>query len=93
MKIYEIVDGTDNEKYGFFCPACGFGHWFKIKGDGPKWTWNEDRDKPTISPSILAWSDDFRCHSFVKNGKIKFCNDCTHDKKGQEMGLPDWENT
>jgi len=92
MKIYEIISKDKKEKYGFFCPACKMGHWFQTKGEGPHWTWNEDREKPTISPSVLAWADEFRCHSFVKDGKIKFLNDCSHDKKGQTMDLPDWED-
>lgn len=28
------------------------------------------------------------CHSFIKNGKIQFLNDCTHKLKGQTVELP-----
>lgn len=31
-----------------------------------------------------------RCHSFVKDGKIQFLGDCTHELAGQTVELPDW---
>jgi len=33
----------------------------------------------------------YRCHSFIKDGKIQFLSDCTHDLKGCTVGLPDIE--
>lgn len=50
MKITTM--SRDEHKHAFFCPGCGFAHWFKTDGGG--WTWNGDRERPTISPSILA---------------------------------------
>lgn len=32
-----------------------------------------------------------RCHSFVRDGKIQFLNDCQHALAGQTVDLPDWE--
>lgn len=29
------------------------------------------------------------CHSFVRNGRIQFLNDCTHALKGQTVDLPE----
>ena len=90
MKIRRIQAKTKDggQKHGFHCPACGFSHWFEIGGKY-SWTWNGDFNKPTIDPSIKAYADDFVCHSFVKDGRIRFLNDCTHDKAGQTMDLPD----
>lgn len=34
----------------------------------------------------------FVCHSFVRDGKIQFLNDCTHDLAGQTVELPDVED-
>lgn len=31
------------------------------------------------------------CHSFVTDGKIQFLGDCTHEKAGQTLEIPDWE--
>ena len=33
----------------------------------------------------------YRCHSFVRDGRIEFLGDCTHDLKGQTVDLPDFE--
>lgn len=97
--------------FAFFCPACHFAHWFKVGNGG--WTWNGNREKPTISPSILARGKrtvtdteadrimagekvvipEFRCHSFVKEGKIQFLGDCTHDMKNQTVDLPEFLET
>lgn len=32
----------------------------------------------------------FVCHSFVKDGRIQFLGDCTHDLAGQTVSLPDF---
>lgn len=31
-----------------------------------------------------------RCHSYVTDGMINFLPDCTHDKAGQTLPLPEW---
>lgn len=31
------------------------------------------------------------CHSHVKDGKIQFLGDCTHELAGQTVDLPDWK--
>lgn len=30
-----------------------------------------------------------RCHSFVRDGKIEFLGDCTHEMAGTTIELPD----
>ena len=32
------------------------------------------------------------CHSFVRDGRIQFLNDCTHQYAGQTLPLPDIED-
>ena len=78
----------DENKHAFFCPACHFGHWFKT--GAKQWTWNGDRDKPTINPSVLAYDNHFRCHSYVRNGQIQFLGDCTHELRNQTVDLPEF---
>jgi hypothetical protein len=48
-------------------------------------------DKPTFQPSILHSGRDVRCHSYVREGKIEFCNDSTHKFAGQTLEIPDWD--
>lgn len=81
---------TPNECLAFKCPGCGCEHPFKIKGDGPLWTWNGSMERPTFWPSLLVFKDrpDLRCHSMVTDGKIMFCADSHHALKGQKVDLP-----
>ncbi len=32
----------------------------------------------------------YRCHSFVREGKIQFLTDSTHELAGQTVELPEW---
>lgn len=44
MKIYKLDD-----RYGFECPGCGCLHYINST-----WNFNNDFDKPTVTPSILV---------------------------------------
>lgn len=73
--------------YTFYCLGCF--DWHKV---GLGWEFNNDFKKPTFSPSILVSgynkkSEKFRCHSFIKNGKIEYLDDCSHKLKGQTVEL------
>lgn len=83
------------------CPACRGLHLFN-KHDTPapsgaSWDFNGDVDRPTFSPSMLATFPANRgrskrvCHSFVRDGRIQFLNDCTHAMAGQTVDLPEIE--
>ncbi|WP_367187579.1 DUF6527 family protein [Henriciella sp.] len=81
----------------FECPGCGQPHRVQIgRGKGPRWTFNGDHERPTLSPSVnVTWrkrdgSIHKRCHSFVREGSIQFLGDCTHDLAGQMVRLPAW---
>ncbi len=86
--------------YLFLCPGCNEVHLVNT-GDpnevtGAKWSFNGDKEKPTISPSLLLrWPDDKRpdnvCHSFITDGWIQFLSDCTHALAGQTVELPDFK--
>lgn len=56
---------------------------------GPNWGWNGDSDKPTLTPSILTKNHKDVCHSFVKDGKVQFLDDSTHELAGQKVDLLD----
>lgn len=79
----------------FYCPGCKCHHAFTVKHPTfSPWTWNEDLEKPTFSPSLLCNEDypESRCHSFVKEGRIQFLGDCFHELKNQTVELDeiDW---
>ena len=79
---------------GFWCPGCDGVHVVTLKRqDGsPMWSWDDNVDAPTFSPSILVTydPDKSRCHSFVRAGKIEFLNDSTHALAGKTVDIPDW---
>jgi len=97
-KVQAIISTDQGPDYQFYCPGCKSHHgvWVKERGENSaQWSYNEDPDKPTFSPSILVrWTrttdgtTDFVCHSFVTNGMIKYLDDCTHELKGQTVELP-----
>lgn len=58
------------------------------------WSWNGDKEKPTLKPSIL--NDPFsngktkgRSHCFVNDGMVRFLGDCSHELAGQTVPLLD----
>ena len=61
------------------------------------WSWNGDIEKPTLKPSVLTsggrWDEkmekytQYRCHTWITDGKARFLSDCTHDKANQTIEL------
>ncbi|MDF0598452.1 DUF6527 family protein [Psychromarinibacter halotolerans] len=87
------VDGSD---VVFDCPGCGGQHRLNIDPTfRPCWSFNGDTGRPTLSPSINAFAElgperrTWRCHSFVREGRIQFLHDCTHSLVGQTVDLPE----
>ena len=54
------------------------------------WDWNGDTEKPTIRQSILI-EDDMgnKSHLFIKDGKLIYLRDCTHDLKNKTVDMVD----
>lgn len=81
----------------FDCPGCGMMHMLNIDPAKarPRWEFNGDIEKPTITPSILArwtWGPTHEkrvCHSFVTDGRIRFLGDCTHALAGKTVDMVD----
>lgn len=44
-------------------------------------------DRPDEEPDFKC----SQCHSFVKDGKIQFLSDCSHELAGQTVDIPDWD--
>lgn len=93
MSNEDVVKEYDSTTLVFMCPACKQPHViFHDREEGPKWTWNGDKKKPTFSPSLVVRrpygdNDASICHSFIRDGKIEFLGDCTHGSAGQTMEL------
>lgn len=90
-KVHKVK--TEHEELRFFhCPGCKRSHAVRVSGDGA-WGFNWNDDKPTFTPSVLVTQppSSYRCHSFVRDGKIQFLGDCSHELKGQTIELPEWD--
>lgn len=97
---HQIVEGV--EYVEFKCPGCKTFHSIDTNG-ALKWKWNGSLELPTFEPSVLCWLehnkdedeeerkyvDSRRCHSFVRDGKIQFLDDCGHELAGQTVDLPE----
>lgn len=47
----------------FWCPGCNQAHVINVgPTPGPNWTWNNNVDSPTFSPSILIRSGHYSVH-------------------------------
>lgn len=87
QRLSRVLAKGNDDSFWFMCPGCESP--VRIKG----WLWNGNAEQPTFSPSILTTMHGHRCHSFIRDGKIEFLNDCTHELKGQTVDLPelpDW---
>lgn len=90
-KIRKVQRSENTWQYLFICPGCNCEHAFD-----ERWQFNQDFEKPTISPSFLqrgflGFKNEKKfygtCHSFIKDGEIQFLSDCSHDLKNQTVDL------
>jgi hypothetical protein len=92
MKIKKVPISETRFQYHFICPGCNSVHAFD-----DRWEFNNDFDKPTISPSFLQKGflsskyPDGICHSYIKEGRIQYLNDCSHELKGQTVEMVDFK--
>ena len=91
-RAFDFGDG----EIGFECPGCGYGHSVSTEKPNPfgaQWTFNGNFYRPTFSPSIFVNREGGggypKCHSFVRDGRIIFCADSTHELAGQTVDLPE----
>jgi hypothetical protein len=79
-----------HRQFLYWCLGCGYEHAFALTTEGGHHEFNMDLKNPTISPSLLYnFNPEKICHSFIKEGKIEYLNDCWHHMKGQTVELPD----
>ena len=96
-RVYDVetvIEGLNI--LGFTCPGCGLGHHVQVAApDGPVWTWNGCRERPTFNPSVCVRSrfkngrPEKVCHFYVRNGHIEFCTDSTHSAAGKTLPMED----
>ena len=75
------------QTFSFKCPGCHRWHTLRI-GPGEPWEWSGSLESPSFWPSFKQNGDNFCCHFMVTNGRLLFCQDCTHPLRGQDIPLP-----
>lgn len=85
----EIHESAGVKEALFWCPGCRSHHSFRFVGPEPCWSWNQDMDRPTFSPSLLIDQSRTasRCHLFLRDGQLQFLPDCWHDLAGKTVPL------
>ena len=54
-QVSKFLRSTTDNGFLFRCPGCNVVHVIHYgAGDGPRWNWNNNVDKPTFTPSILV---------------------------------------
>ena len=92
------IGGTDpHQRVLWYCPGCREYHGVPIPPHRQAWQWNKNLAAPTLSPSVLVkypGSDAGKdgappavCHCFVRDGRIEFLSDCTHDHAGKTVEM------
>lgn len=84
----------------YACPACGSHHAIAVQPGpqpGPVWEWNGSLETPTCSPSVRhrwpgADGREFQCHYFIKEGRLHYCTDSTHELAGKTLEIPPAED-
>lgn len=88
-----------------YCPGCKRIHTVRVDGPpsipgNHKWQLTGTPDNPSLHPSVRffypesAYKDNpdlpwYQCHYNVKNGRLEFHSDCSHELKGQTIDMPE----
>lgn len=81
---------TRYTSYRFPCPGCKFDHVVHVRHDGRGvgWDFNGSRESPTFNPSVkVTRREDEYCHFYVRDGKIEFLPDCSHELAGKTVEM------
>ncbi len=94
--VVMVTTSTHDPKYRalmWFCVGCKDTHHIPVQGvatGGSSWGWNESTSRPTLTPSILKQVEHgakVRCHSYVKDGVVRFLGDCGHELAGKHVAM------
>lgn len=80
--------------YMFRCPGCECAHLYIVEGEGAKWKFDGNEERPTFNPSLVTWGKGDKsdlCHLYVKDGRIEFLSDCKHAMAGKTVDMEDWD--
>jgi len=81
--LWHLADG----KYIFYCPGCKCHHWFT----SPRWIFNGDYNKPSVTPNIITNPQDARqrCDLQIIEGRLRYLTDSFHYLSGISVDMTD----
>lgn len=95
--LLPVISDGKTVGYLFECPGCECSHIYATMPDyfksGMHWQFNGNIEAPSFTPSLLnRWGfvqgkATKICHLHVTDGKIVFCDDCTHSLAGQTVPM------
>lgn len=89
-----LIEENDIKTALLYMPGLPMHVQINLAGPHPVWGWNGSKDKPTFSPSVLTripWGTERReivNHVFIRDGRISYLSDCSHEFAGRSMDLP-----
>ena len=77
-----------NEEFPTFAPSLHIktGHYCAGQPTAENCEWCKEDTADGIRSMCIV------CHSFIRNGRIEFLSDCTHELAGQTVDLPDLDD-
>jgi hypothetical protein len=100
IKVRRTVNAAGEENFLFWCPGCDVMHAFRTHRDtadtrSPVWTFNNNAEKPTFSPSLLIKNSDPKypgktCHLYLRDGVIEYLQDSQHKLAGEVVACPEF---
>lgn len=73
-----VLRTIEGGRVAFRCPACMEMHQIRVDGDGPRWGFNGDYERPTFTPSILV-----RGHKVVLDEAGEWTGEWVRDAEGK----------
>jgi len=89
-QLIELGEQNKETRLTWYCPGCKSDHGVPVPPHPQAWEWNGSLEAPTLSPSILIGGRRDKpatCHCFVRDGRIEFLGDCTHELAGQTVEM------
>ena len=97
MKAQLLKIDASETRIIWHCPGCKCSHGVPVPPHPHAWQWNGSLDAPTLSPSVVVRYEDIGgglpkdrpavCHCFIRDGRIEFLSDCTHDHAGKTVEM------